>query len=89
MLADPLAFQELAATAESLEERDKVPLRRYLEAAIADNTRRSYEGQWRIWFSWAESHGHRPLPATPQSVAIYLSFRADEGNSLATLGQNM
>ena len=34
---------------------------------------------------WAERHGHDPLPATAQSVALYLVDRAEVGSSLATV----
>lgn len=49
------------------------------------NTRRAYASAWRHWESWCVRHGFRPLPADPQTVAAYLTYRAKEGRSVSTL----
>ena len=56
-----------------------------LEAVLSDNTRRTYDTQWRIFTGWCYEVGLRPLPAEPFTVARYLAARAGSGASIATL----
>ena len=57
------------------------------EAAEADNTRRSYPSAWRRFQTWTAAGGHQALPATPQTVALYLGHLAATGRSMATIEQ--
>ena len=56
-----------------------------LESVLADNTRRTYDAQWRIFTGWCFEVGLTSLPAEPLSVARYLAARANSGASIATL----
>ena len=56
-----------------------------LEAVLSDNTRRTYDTQWRIFDDWSAEMGLRSLPAEPLTVARYLAARAGSGASIATL----
>ena len=56
-----------------------------LESVLADNTRRVYGAQWRLFNDWCDSVGLRPPPAEPLTVARYLAVRAGDGASIATL----
>ena len=56
-----------------------------LTAVLADNTRRSYDTQWRLFDNWCDQVGLRSLPAQPLTVARYLAARANDGASVATL----
>ena len=56
-----------------------------LESVLSDNTRRTYDAQWRIFTGWCDQVGLRPLPAEPLTVARYLAARANAGASIATL----
>ena len=56
-----------------------------LEAVLSDNTRRTYDTQWRIFDGWCSEVGLRSLPADPLTVARYLAARANSGASIATL----
>ena len=56
-----------------------------LESVLSDNTRRTYDVQWRIFTGWCDEVGLRPLPAEPLTVARYLAARAGSGASIATL----
>ena len=49
----------------------------FLEAARADNTRRAYETDWNDFATWCQERQLTALPADPQTVAAYLSDRAD------------
>lgn len=57
----------------------------YAASARAAATRRAYLGAWRGFSSWCTSTGRRPLPASPSTVAAFLSYLADTGASLATV----
>ena len=48
-----------------------------LESVLADNTRRVYGTQWRIFAGWCGDVGLSSLPAEPLTVARYLAARAE------------
>ncbi len=56
-----------------------------LESVLADNTRRTYRTQWRIFAGWCSEVGLTSLPAEPLTVARYLAARANSGASIATI----
>ena len=56
-----------------------------LESVLSDNTRRTYDAQWRIFQGWCDDMGLSALPAEPLTVARYLAARAGSGASIATL----
>ena len=56
-----------------------------LESVLADNTRRTYTTQWRIFTGWCNEVGLTSLPADPLTVARYLAARAGSGASIATI----
>ena len=58
-----------------------------LRDAKADNTRQASASAWRSFQEWADTGGHRTLPASPQAVALYLGHLAADGRSLATIEQ--
>ena len=58
-----------------------------LRDAKAANTGRAYGRGWAAFTTWAEAHGYHCMPASPQSVALYLGHLAAEGKSLATISQ--
>jgi site-specific recombinase XerD len=59
----------------------------YAERSIAENTRRAYERDWTHFFDFCNDRDLTPLPATPQTVSIYLSHLADSGISTATIAR--
>ena len=56
-----------------------------LESVLSDNTRRTYDAQWRLFDDWCAEVGLTSLPAEPLTVARYLAARANSGASIATL----
>lgn len=54
-------------------------------AALAANTRKTYDSGWRSWSRWASEHGHPVLPANPEHILVWLASLADEGKTMATL----
>ncbi len=56
-----------------------------LESVLADNTRRVYGAQWRLFNDWCNSVGLTPLPAEPLTLARYLAVRAGSGAAVATM----
>ena len=58
--------------------------RAYADEARASSTVRAYEGDLADFRAWCESRGLTALPAGPQSVALYLTERADT-HTVATL----
>ena len=55
------------------------------EEAHSASTRRAYKGAWDAFVTWTDLQGFEHLPAAPETVALYLTERADAGLSRATL----
>lgn len=69
-----------------LNDSDLANLNSVLGHQMAENTKRTYETQWRRFVRWAASKGVNPLPAEPTHVAVYLAERLEgEGHKPATL----
>lgn len=58
---------------------------RALAASLSDHTRRLYRSQGRMFARWCAAHGVSPLPATPETVARYLTARAEAGAKVGTV----
>jgi site-specific recombinase XerD len=55
----------------------------YATRARAEGTRRTYRSAWRHYTSWCHGLGREPLAGDPQTIAMYVVRRADEGLSVA------
>ena len=55
-----------------------------LRHSLAPNTRRAYAADWRQFYSWCQSNHRVPLPALPETVALYLTALS-EGHKASTL----
>jgi site-specific recombinase XerD len=51
--------------------------REYASASKADSTRRAYAGVWRLFLEWCRGNGFAPLPATAETVALYVAAQGD------------
>ena len=51
--------------------------RDYTKESKAPNTRRAYAADWRDFRAWCVLHGRPSLPASPETVALYLSDLAE------------
>ena len=60
----------------------------YAQAARSKNTKRAYRASWRDFEDWCEQVGIVALPATPETVAMYLSARALQ-LKVGTLGHRL
>jgi integrase len=59
----------------------------YAAAARSESTRRAYRSDWGAFERWCQPHGLAPLPALPETVALYLVHLADRGRKVATIGR--
>jgi integrase len=57
----------------------------YASSSQADGTRRTYDKSWTGFEAWCGEQGFCALPAAPQTVALFLAARADQGRRPATL----
>lgn len=62
--------------------------RKYAGQAKADNTRRAYRADWADFAAWCALRRVSALPATPQTVALYLSGLA-EHRKVSTLQRRL
>ena len=51
--------------------------RRFAEKARAENTKRAYRADWQAFRRWCRERGLAPLPARPETVAMYVSSVAE------------
>ena len=58
---------------------DAEAARRFAEAARSDATLRAYRSDWADFEAWCESRALAPMPATPETVALYIASRAETG----------
>jgi len=52
---------------------------RYVGRASAEATLRAYRSDWRLFEAWCRESGYRPLPASPATVAAFLTLLAETG----------
>ncbi|HLY20545.1 MAG TPA: site-specific integrase [Bryobacteraceae bacterium] len=50
--------------------------REFAAAAKAPSTLRAYQADWQDFWEWCEGHGAAALPASPGTIALYLTDRA-------------
>jgi len=62
--------------------------REHAENSKAKNTRRAYKSDWADFTEWCRHHGATPLPASPETVALYLTDCA-EGLKTSTLQRRL
>ena len=61
----------------------------YVRASKAPNTIRGYQSDWRDFEDWCTHHGALLLPASPQTVALYLSDLAENGAKASTIQRRL
>ena len=59
--------------------------RSYARASKAQATLRAYRSAWQGFVAWCEAHGFEYLPATPTTVALYATARAEAGIKPASI----
>lgn len=60
------------------------------QASIADSTKRTYVGDFRRFRDWAEAHGRAFLPASAETVGLYLAhLQAKLGRRPSTIRKNL
>ena len=65
------------APATGLTTADLARLRHSLDSSVSDNTWTMYASAWRSFEAWAQARGNLSLPASPQLVAAYLAYLAE------------
>lgn len=86
--SDDHAYQLVRLHADAAKAQD------FARRARAENTKRAYRADWFDFVTWCELRGLTPLPATPETVAVYVSSRATPTDdapalSLATLRRRL
>lgn len=59
--------------------------RKYIAASKAPNTIKAYRSDWKYFVAWCEKRKVNPMPAAPETVAVYIAFLADQGRKAATI----
>jgi integrase len=63
--------------------------RRFAEAARSPNTRKAYRTDWSDFEGWCAAHRLQALPATPESVALYLTHLTQRGLKVSTMQRRL
>ena len=58
---------------------DAEAARRFADAARSDATLRAYRSDWADFSAWCDERGLRAMPATPETVSLYIASRAEAG----------
>src|SRR5580700_5668598 len=64
----------------------------YARSAQADNTRRAYAADWKMFASWLRRQGLSETPPDPEAVGLYLAAQVEGGGaelSVATLERRL
>ena len=64
----------------------------YARSAQADNTRRAYAADWKMFASWLRRQGLSETPPDPEAVGLYLAAQVERGGaelSVATLERRL
>ena len=72
MIAPPPQSQALSTTRDLQNEA----VRGYVAASTAKNTRRAYQIDWQHFVRWCREHQETAMPASPDTVARYLTAYA-------------
>jgi len=84
----PLPASRLSGRLASLAETAKA----YARSAQADNTRRAYEADWKMFASWLRRQGLSETPPDPEAVGLYLAAQVEHGGAelaVATLERRL
>jgi site-specific recombinase XerD len=63
--------------------------RAYQEAALPNNTRRSYLSRFAVFVSWCAARGVPAIPVPPEVLRLYLVALADEKKSVPTISLSL
>lgn len=62
---------------------------RYAEAEHATSTKRAYSKDWSTYIQWCRTSNRCPIPATPETVALYLTYRAELGRKPSVIERDL
>jgi len=84
---------EIAQTSEDralqVREESMEAAKRYASKSRSENTWRGYRSAWECFDTWCQDAHLTALPATPQTVAMFIAAEADKGRANATLAHRL
>jgi len=63
--------------------------RTYASSSRAKNTWRAYQADWRGFTTWCHELSLNPLPATPETVTLYVVYLAHQGRKVSTIMRSL
>lgn len=61
----------------------------YLNQQLAPSTVRAYRSDWQQFQTWCAARQREALPATPETIALFLASQADDGLSVSSLERRL
>lgn len=80
---DPQLVPEIPPDAELVRLQEAVG--EFIQQARADSTRKAYSNDWKLFEAWCIRHGEQALPASPATLALYLTQLAKLGRRYSTI----
>lgn len=70
---------------DALPQRLVAGARQFIAAARSERTRKAYAKSWAAFVDWCGCHGREPLPASPETLAAWMTDLAHAGRAPATI----
>lgn len=68
-------------------ERELDSASKYLGNSLSENTKRAYRAQLEQFSAWCLVRGLDPIPASPETVCVFIAWLADRGKKVATIAR--
>ena len=59
--------------------------REYIAQSLSDATKRAYRQGWQRFAGWCSETNQRAMPASPSTIALWVTSLADEGAAMSTI----
>jgi site-specific recombinase XerD len=63
--------------------------REFVSQSKAEATKKAYASDWSSFTTWCQSFGFRALPASPETIATYISCLVSHGRKVATIQRSL
>jgi hypothetical protein len=61
----------------------------YIDQSLSFATRKAYASDFKIFSAWCAAHAVPDLPASPETVALFLASQANAGSAASTLTRRL
>ncbi len=88
-MADLIPINFNVAPVSALLHQEEKRAQEFAQAQHASSTRRAYLSDISIFYGWCQLRGIPSLPASPQTIAMFVADQAEEGVAVSTLSRRI